>query len=290
MHAWLAVLTNAIGGSSYPATSVVLRSFPPLDAAFVRMGVGALCFLPALWAARGRLRELDRATWGLCLAVGFLGYALPLMLGTYGQTLSTGTNAALLIGMEPVTIILLSALLLGEALTGRKLAAMGLGLLGAAFIAFQGPPRLDLEFSGRLKGDVVLAAHGALWGLYTVLGKPALKKVRPLDFTALTTLFGFAGCALWGAAAGLQPASWAAASGTSWAALLFLALVTTFAGAWIWNIALEGLDASTQANFIFLQPVFGVLIGVGVLGDPFTRWTALGGGLVLSGVWTAHRA
>jgi drug/metabolite transporter (DMT)-like permease len=290
VHALLALVSNVIGGSSYPAATVVLRGFPARDAATLRMGAASLCFLPALWAARGRLARLDRTGWALCAAVGVLGYTLPLMLGVYGQSLSTATSASLLIGMEPVTIILLSALLLGEALTGRKLAAMALGLAGAAFIAFQGPPRLGQALSLREKGDLVLALHGACWGLYTVLGKPALKRMAPLDFTALTTLIGFLGCAAWSALRGASPAAWAAAPLSAWLGLAYLAVVVSFAGAWLWNLALEGLDASAQANYIFLQPLVGVLIGVCALGDPFTRWTACGGALILGGVWAAHRA
>lgn len=290
MHAWLAALANALGGSSYPAATVMLRGFAERDAVFLRMALGAALFAPFLWRARRRIAALGASDLALCAAAGLLGYALPLALGTVGQKLSSAASASLLIGMEPVTIVLLSALVLGERLTRWKLAAMALGLAGAALIAFQGWPRLDGAFSGRLKGDLILAAHGACWALYTVIAKPVLGRLPAMDFTALTTAAAFLGAAAWAAASGLSPSAWAQAPASSWLALGYLAFFVTFLGAWVWNAALEGLEASAQANFIFLQPVVGVLLGVGLLGDPFTRWTAAGGVLVLGGVWAAHRS
>lgn len=289
MHALLAALANVCGGSTYPVATVALRAFPERDLIFIRMCFALPLFVPFLWSGRSRLRSLNRREWALCAAAGLLGYALPLALGTYGQKLSSATSAALLVGMEPVAIVLLSALFLKEALTGWRVAALAAGLLGASLIAFQGPPRLDGGFSGRLRGDLILASHGACWALYTVIGKPVLRKLEPMDYAALTTVFCFAGTTLWGLAAGLDVAAWTAAPAASWTALAYLVLAGSLLGTWLWNRALRGLDASTQANFIFLQPLVGVLAGVGLLGDPFTGWTAGGGALVLAGVWAASR-
>lgn len=290
MHAWLAAATNALGGSSYPAATVMLRGFPERDAIFLRMALGGLLFAPFVWRARARIARLGARDRALCAAAGLLGYALPLVLGTYGQKLSSATSASLLIGMEPVTIVLLSSLFLGERLNGLRLLALALGLCGATLIAFQGPPRLEGAFSDRLKGDLILALHGACWALYTVIAKPVLGRLRPMDFTALTAVLAAAGAAAWAALEGVSPAGWAGAPAASWLAVAYLAVFVTFLGSWVWNVALTGLDASSQANFIFLQPVVGVLLGVGLLGDPFTRWTAAGGALVLGGVWAAHRS
>jgi drug/metabolite transporter (DMT)-like permease len=221
--------------------------------------------------------------------VGTLGYALPLALGTYGVKLSSATSASLLVGIEPVTIVLLSALFLGERLNGLKIASLVLGLSGAMFIAFQGFPTLSGAFTDRLKGDLILATHGGCWALYSVLGKSALKRVRPLDFTAITSIIGFFGVAVW-AAPGATPSAWAAAPASAWLSMGYLAAAGGFLAVILWNSALEKVDASKVANFIFLQPVVGVLLGVGLQGDPFTGWSMAGGGLVLAGMYAAARA
>ena len=287
MDTLLLVLTNAIGGSTYPANAVMLRGFTHGDALFVRTALCALLFLPVLWRARRRLAALSTRDWALMGAVATFGYALPLGLGNYGQTLSTSSSAALFIGMEPVSIVALSCLFLGERMTGLKLLSMAAGLAGATLIAFQGPPRLD-AFGGRMAGDLVLASAGCCWALYTVLGKPVLSRVEPLDYTAVTSVLCFFAVAAW-TGPGLTPGTWRAAGSSAWLSIFYLSAVGSFAGALIWNIALRRVEPSRQANSIFLQPVVGVALGAGLLGDPLTRWTAAGGALVLAGMWAATR-
>lgn len=289
MVTFLLVLTNAIGGSTYPAAAVMLRGFPARDAAFLRMALCCVFFAPFLWRARRRLAALGARDWALLSAVGLFGYALPLVLGIYGQTLSTSSSAALFIGMEPVSIVVLSCLFLGERMTGLKLVSLIAGLSGAMLIAFQGLPRLGGAFEGRMIGDLVLAAGGICWALYSVIGKPVLGRVEPMDYTAATTVLCFVGVAAW-AAPGLSPAAWRSAGTASWLALIYLAAAGSFFGALIWNVVLRKVEASSSANFIFLQPLVGVALGAGVLGDPLTRWTAYGGALVLAGMWAATRA
>lgn len=288
MDTLLLILTNAAGGSSYPVNVFMLRGFAPRDAIVVRMGLSSLFFLPFLWRARRRLAALSWRDWGLLAAVGAFGYSLPLALGNYGQTLSTSSSAALFIGMEPVSIVALSCLFLGERLTGLKLVSMIAGLAGTALIAFQGRPHFG-AVGGRLAGDLILAASGACWGLYTVIGKSVLSRVEPMDFTAVTTVLCFLGVTAW-AGPGLSPGLWRGAGTSAWLAILYLAAVVSFLGALAWNVALKRVEASRQANFIFLQPLVGVALGAGFLGDPLTRWTAAGGALVLGGMWAATRA
>jgi drug/metabolite transporter (DMT)-like permease len=156
-------------------------------------------------------------------------------------------------------------------------------------IVFQGPPRFGAALGGRLAGDLVLAASGCCWALYTVLGKPVLARAEPLDYTAATTALCFLGVAAW-AAPTLSPSTWGSAGRGPWLAIVYLAVVGSFLGAVIWNVALRRVEPSRLANSIFLQPVVGVAIGVGFLGDPLTRWTAAGGALVLAGMWAATRS
>ncbi len=289
METLLLVLTNAIGGSTYPVNTVMLRGFTHRDALFLRTALCTVFFIPVLWRARGRLAALAARDWALMAAVGAFGYALPLALGNYGQTLSSASSAALFIGMEPVSIVVLSCLFLGERLTGLKILSMLAGLTGATLIAFQGPPHLGAALDGRLGGDLVLAAAGACWALYTVLGKPVLSRVEPLDYTAVTTALCFLVVAAW-TGRGLSPSSWRSAGAGAWLAIVYLAAVGSFLGALIWNIALRRVDPARQANSIFLQPLVGVALGAGFLGDELTRWTAAGGALVLAGMWAAARA
>ncbi len=284
----LIAVSNILGGSTYAVTTAALKGFPEKDLILLRMALCAVMFLPFAWRGRRRLARATYGDWARIAAVGLFGYALPLALGTYGVKLSSATSASLLVGMEPVAIVLLSAVFLSESLTGLKILSLILGLTGAMLIAFQGPPTLSGAFTDRLKGDLILATHGCCWALYSVLGKSALKRVAPLDFTASTSIVGFLGVAAW-AWSGASPSAWAAATPDAWLAMIYLAVAGGFLAVILWNVALKKVEASKVANFIFLQPVVGVLLGVGLQGDPLTRWSIAGGALVLGGMYAASR-
>ncbi|MCR4295402.1 MAG: DMT family transporter [Elusimicrobia bacterium] len=282
----LIAISNILGGSTYAVTTEALKGFAEKDLMLLRMALCAALFVPFAWLGRRRLAAATRGDWTRIVAVGTLGYALPLALGTYGVKLSSATSASLLVGVEPVTIVLLSAVFLGERLTGLKILSLVLGLTGAMLIAFQGLPTLSGAFTDRLKGDLILAFHGGCWALYSVLGKSALKRVEPLDFTAVTSIIGFLGVAAW-ASWGAVPSSWTQAEPAAWLAIAYLAAAGGFLAVVLWNVALKKVEASKVANFIFLQPVVGVLLGVGLQGDPLSGWSMAGGALVLGGMYAA---
>jgi len=240
---------------------------------------------------RGIVRA-GRPTWLRILAMGGLGYALPLALGNYGVALSNASRASLLIGIEPICVAALGSLWLGERLSALRLGALAAGLTGATTIVSNGIPFRGGWDTFQLAGDLLLIAHGAAWSIYTIAGKSLLGRFPPLALTAASLAVAFPlllPVAAWelphlerGPA--LLPAlGWAVALG------LFASALGTVA----WNHALARMDASTLAGFVFLQPVAGVLLGHYALGEELRPEAIAGGALVLAGVyllvWEARR-
>lgn len=267
------------------ATAYALKGFSDTGLVFWRTALGVPFFLPIL-ARRVKGLDLSPEDWLRVAAVGILGYAAPLLVGTAGQRLSTATNASLLIGVEPVAIVLLSAVFLGEMMTVLKTTAIALGLAGSSLIVLQAWP-WDAQLTPRLKGDALLFLHGVLWALFSVIGKPVLRKVDSLTFTALAIVFALAALAL-SALAGLDVGH-LRVSGQALLAVSFLAIGVTFLGTLAWSKGLEMVPASKLACFVFLQPLVGVLLGSLWQGEAFTAWSASGGVLILLGALAASR-
>jgi drug/metabolite transporter (DMT)-like permease len=61
--------------------------------------------------------------------------------------------------------------------------------------------------------------------------------------------------------------------------------VITAAAYLVWNWALARIEAARAAPFLTIQPVVGAVLGAIVLGEPLTRFTAVGGALVVVGLW-----
>src|SRR5437899_2474864 len=92
----------------------------PATLSFCRLAIGSLVLVPLALAQRREDRPLSRSDRWSIFWMGLSGFAAAFAFGNWGLRLSTATNAALLITVEPVSLILLSPLVLGERLTRRE--------------------------------------------------------------------------------------------------------------------------------------------------------------------------
>jgi O-acetylserine/cysteine efflux transporter len=143
----VAIVANVIGGTSYVGTKIALGGLSETTVVVVRTVVALSVLLPIAGAGLTRLLRATGSDRRHLLAVGVLGYALPLVLGSYGLRRSTATNAALLIGTEPLAVVLLGSIVLGETLGRLRILALLFGLAGATIIVANGIPFLGVRYA-----------------------------------------------------------------------------------------------------------------------------------------------
>jgi drug/metabolite transporter (DMT)-like permease len=80
------------------------------------------------------------------------------------------------------------------------------------------------------------------------------------------------------------------ADATSWAAVVFLALVTSIVGYVGWYWALDRGGIGRIATLQFLQPISGFVLAAIVLGEHVTAPIAVGSALIVGGIVIAQRA
>lgn len=282
------MLANVVYATSYVATRVTLDAVPPAALALLRLVIGGLVLL-VLVRGSGSGLVVSRPDRLRIAAMGVVGFAAAFALGHWGLERSTATNAALLIAVEPLTILLLGPVLLGDRLSRREgLGAAG-ALTGAFLVVVNGIPGVTERLVPHWHGDLLLVLAGVAYAAYTLLGRPVLARQPALPITTRSIL--------WGAPAllPLVALEWAQGRRPVWtvpAALgvLYLAVVITALGYVAWNRALERVTAARAAIFLNLQPVVGALLGVGILGEPLTPYTVAGGMLVVAGLLLTVRA
>jgi len=283
------LVANAIYGTSYVATRIVLQDMGPATLALARLAIGAVILVPLALARRPVADTLSRADHRNVFWMGLLGFAAAFGFGNWGIAHSTATNAALLITVEPVSLILLSPFVLGERLNRRELLGALLTLVGATLVVLNGLPGLSVAIAPHWRGDILLVLSGLSYAAYSLIGRGVLARHAALPVTAWSILWGLA------AMAPLAAAEWIGGQRPAWspAALwgtAYLALVVTALGYLVWNYALERVEAPRLALFINVQPVVGALLGVWWLREPLTVFTVAGGVLVLLGLHLAFRA
>jgi drug/metabolite transporter (DMT)-like permease len=278
------VVTNVVYATSYAATRLTLDYVPPATLALIRLVIGALVLIPLAVAlqpaAAAPIGRADR--WNIRW-MGVLGFAGAFAFSHWGIARSTATNAALLITVEPISLILLSPWALGERLTRRERLGATLALAGAAVVVVNGIPGITAALVPHWRGDLLLILAGLAYAAYSLFGRGVLTRHPAITVTAWSIA--------WGVAAMLPLAAleWSAGvelrlNGPAILGVLYLAVLITALGYLGWNWALERVPAPRAAIFLNIQPLVGALLGVYYLGEPLTAFTVAGGVLILIGL------
>ena len=278
------LVANVVYATSYVVARVTLESVPPATLAFSRLAVGSLAL--TLFSRRRAADPLSSGDRRAIAWMGILGFAGAYVCSNWGIAHSTATNAALLITVEPVAMILLSPWYLGERLSGRGAVGGALTIVGAVVVVVNGIPGVTEQLVPHWSGDLVLVLAGVAYATYSLLGRRVLERHAPLGVTTRSLV--------WGAAALLPVAGaeWASGARPVWTAsavagTLYLAVVITALGYVAWNWALARVPAPRAAIFLNIQPIVGALLGAVLLGEPLTPFTILGGALVVTGLAVA---
>lgn len=275
-------------GLSFVATKAVVSQVSPAALIFARAGLGSALLL-ALLTLKRQPAVPPRDAWRSLALMGLVGVAFHQMLQAYALTLTSAVNTGWLIGLTPLWSALLSAVFLKERFGVVKTAGLALGFLGALLVVTRGRLSPGLLALPATRGDLLILASTVNWAVYSVLGHATLRRLGPTRATAGAMLFGWAMLAplflmasAWRDYGRLTPAGWGA--------LLFLGLACSGLGYLFWYGALERIEASRVASFLYLEPLVTLTAAVLLLGEQVGVVTVVGGAVLLAGVWLVQRA
>ena len=268
------------------ATRAAVAELAPLPLVVLRAIIAGLVCLP--WSA-SVLRRLDRPGALRAVAAGLLGmvgYNLPVALGVQWLPAST---AALVLATEPVWILVLTRLFLGQRAPRWAWTGSAVALAGVAAIA--GPDAVPGGSGGRTLAGLGLVLLGTLlFGAYTIVLRPLSTVYGPRAATAISTT---AGAVPYLAFAGmLTPHRLVTVPGIFWGELIFLALGSSVVGMLLWNLSVARIGSTRAGLLLFLEPLVGVTGSLAFLGEHLSSASITGGALVMAGVavaWTAER-
>jgi drug/metabolite transporter (DMT)-like permease len=274
-------------GLSFVATKAALQELAPVTVIFTRFAMGtAVLFVIA--RLRGQPLRPAFDAWPMLALMGFVGIFIHQLIQVYGLTLTTAVKAGWLIGMIPIWTTLLSAFFLRERLNAPKILGLALGTLGAVVVVTRGQFTSASLSLPTTRGDLLLLASTITWAVYTILGRDTLKRLDSASATAVSMGFGSAMLApIYLARGGWH--EYASLSAVGWGALLFLGIGCSGLGYFFWFAALERLETSQVAAFLYLEAPVTLAAAVSLLGEPVAASTIVGGGLVLAGVYTVQR-
>lgn len=275
-------------GVSFVATKAALREVSPVTLIFTRFALGTAVLILILKLRRESLVP-PRETWPMLAVMGFVGIFFHQMIQVHGLTLTTAVRTGWLIGLTPIWSAVLAALFLGEGFGPRKLLGLFLGLAGAILVVTRGELSAQVLALPSTRGDLLILASTVNWAIYTILGRKILKRLGSARAITAAMFLGWAMfIPFFVASAGWH--EYRSLSSTSVIAIVFLGIGCSGLGYLFWYAALERIDASQVAAFLYLEPLVTLLSAVVLLGEPVAVSTIAGGVLVLLGVLIVQTA
>lgn len=276
----------ALWGVNQVAAKIALADLPPLLQAALR-SLGAALLL-ALWARwRGLAVWRNEGTLRSGLAAGAL-FAVEFACLFVGLQYTTASRMVVFLYLSPFVVALGMPFV---ARSERLDAAQALGLVVAfagvvwafaeGFVAPAAGPRQWL-------GDALGIAAGALWGLTTLVLRGG-RLANALPEKALLYQLGVSAVALAVASAAAGEPLPQQVSAAAWLALAFQTVVVTFASYLVWFWLIRHYPATRVAAFTLLTPLFGLLAGVALLGEPLTLRLLLATVAVSCGIALVNR-
>lgn len=266
-------ITAALGGC-FLGIELGLRDAPLLWFAALRALLGgAALAVVVLWQRRPLRPSLH--AWDRIVVLGLVNVSLAFAAMFGGVAgLAIGV-AAVLANAQPVLILLPAWWLFRERITIRAAVALAVGFIGLLLVSVPGGGG-----SGALLSLVAAAA--------VTTGTLMVRRLAGLDVVVVSAAhFLVGGLVLAGVAFVVEGPPAIAWTPRFVVVLAFLGLVATAATTLAWFVEVQRSRLSSLTMWMFLVPIFGLLIGIVVLGERPTGWTGVGIALVLGSMWVA---
>lgn len=274
-RSWVAIIVALLlWASAFAGIRAGLQSFSPGALALLRFGTASLVL--GVYALIARMRLPDRRDLPVVITAGFVGITVYHVALNYGEVTVSAGAAALIIAAVPIFTAILSAMFLGERLTGWGWGGIVLAFVGVAAISFgQGA---GVHFDPNALVILIAALASAV---YFILAKKPLERYSALEFTSY---------AIW---AGTVPmlvfapqlvAQMPAASTSSILAGVYMGIFPGAIAYVLWSYALARMSASVVSAFLYFQPVNAAVIAWVWLGEIPTLITVVGGTVAIVGV------
>jgi drug/metabolite transporter (DMT)-like permease len=197
-------------------------------------------------------KPIERNDYWRFVAAGLFGVAVNQLFFFHGLNLSSAFNAGIIMALNPMMVVVLSAILMKEKLNFQGYFGIALGALGAILLTIS---------SGKLPGsssigDLYLLINAFSYALYLVLSKPLLQKYSPIQVITyvfsigliLLLLFPPTWTQLGAAQFNLIPAE-------AWYKIIYVIVGVTFLTYLLTIFGLKYVSATISSAYIYTQPV-----------------------------------
>lgn len=240
--------------------------------------------LMAWWASRGKA-ALTRKDWMGVAWLGFTGYYLASFLDFAGLAYISASLERLILYLNPTLVMIMGLVLYKRKVTRPQILGMALSYCGVVLVFGHEISSLG---SSAAWGALLVFLSAISYAVYLVYSGEMVRRLGSLRLVGLASTVACVLCLLQFVI--LMPLSAAlVAPEVVWLSILNAALCTV-APVLMVMMAIERIGASAAAQTGMVGPLSTILMGVLILGEPFTVWIAVGTLLVITGIFVFTRS
>jgi len=268
-------ITAFLFGTMEVSLKIAGSTMDPFQLTFIRFFIGALVLMPfAFKELKTRNVKLSAKDLVYLFFVGICAIPVSMLLFQIGILYSNASTAAVIFCINPLFIIIFAHFIGGEKFNSKKAVVLLFGVCGLFFMIRP----WDIQEGNTVTGVILMLLAALTFGLYTVLGKIATRKMGLFPQTSISFLMGSLVLlviiiimdrpVLQGVADNIL-------------IVLYISIFVTGIGYYCYFMAIKYSDAATGSMAFFLKTVIAPIVAAIVLGDTIIWNTYIGIALIM---------
>ncbi|TDG03447.1 EamA family transporter [Paraburkholderia guartelaensis] len=272
------LLLAVMWGLSIPVTKLGLQTLPPLTLTAFRFAVA----VPLLLAFAVRRHALPWRAVPRVAALGVLGIGVGQVAQTFGVAGTSASVGTIISATIPVFIVFFAAVRLRQHVSALQRVGLLAAFAGIALVALGHGHGAPATATTTLAGAGWLLLSAIAIAFYYVWSVELTSAYGTGTVAAWSTLFGFIALLPWSISEFRHVPIHVTTEGV--AAAVYLGVVVTVAGLFLWLNLLRVVPARVAASVQYLQPLVGLVAASAMFGDTLGASFVGGALLVLAGL------
>ena len=243
--------------------------------------------LMAWWASRGK-PPLVRRDWLGVLGLGVSGYYLASFLDFAGLAYISASLERLILYLNPTIVLLLGWAVYGRAIRWGQALGMAISYCGVVLVFGQEAQLPGGQGADATWGALLVLLSAVSYAVYLVYSGELVQRLGSLRLVGLATTVACVLCLLQFVL--LRPLAAALVAPQVIGLSILNATLCTAVPVLMVMMSVERIGASAASQAGMVGPLSTILMGVWLLGEPFTAWVAGGTALVIAGIFVFTRA
>ena len=264
------ILALLIWSSSLIVGKLTYSMMDPVLVVQVRLIIAMIIVMPLFLR---RWKKIDKPMRKQLWWLAFFNYTAVFLLQFIGLKYTPASSAVTMIGLEPLLVVFVGHFFFKDKAKWFHWLFGAMAFIGVAILINGGKNNEGID-NISLFGCLLVLSAGIIFAAVLRWTQRVVAKVSTQAYTSVSIVLGTITTLPFTV---LLTENWQISlNSTGIAGLLYLAIGCSWLAYWLWNKGLNNVDANISGILVALEPLFGILFAVSLLGETLSFSAALG--------------